>query len=400
MYSKLKMKNFDLVVLGAGPVGLTAANIVACSGYKVTAIERKKQIGYPNHCSGLVSPEFIKLNKMPKELIMNRIKGAELICREENLLFKNNVTHAYVINRAKFDRNLADEAEKNGVKISKGITIKSWRRNKENIIIRLMDGEEINTHLIIIASGALTGLSRMFGFFISPSELIHTIQVDVSIPLKDNEIVHTFFDNRVAHNWFSWIIPLGNGMVHVGLGTDRNENMIGSLEQLFKENPYLSGIKFYKNKAVAWIIPIGQVREATKDNVMVIGDAAMQVKPFSGGGLHTGIMSAKFAAEAALNALKQSDYSKESLSSYKMHVDEEIAPKIKRGLFLRKIYRSMSDAEKENFLKSVNNHEAKNIILSNGDIDFPLNVAKKLFKFVKEPLFKYFTSLLVGTANE
>jgi digeranylgeranylglycerophospholipid reductase len=390
---------YDLIVVGAGPIGLTAASEVAKNGYNVLAIEKRKEIGYPNHCSGLVSPDFIARNKVPKKLIEKEIKGAELNCRNERMLFKDEKIHAFVINRTGFDQYLAEEAQKNGVKILKNTSFHKWNREKDSLVLTLNNGKEIKTHILIIASGALTSINKLFGFLNKPVEVIHTLQFDSNAKMKDDEIVYTFLDDEISHNWFSWIIPIGNGMAHIGIGTDKNENVVELMNTFLKKNPYLKDTKLDINKAVSWVIPIGIQKTIASDNIMIAGDAAMQIKPLSGGGLYTGTIGAKLAAETAIKTLKLQDYSMNILSEYPARVEKEIVPMIKQGLILRKIYRSMSDREKEMFIHSVNNEKAKGIILKAGDIDFPIHVAKELFKFIKNPLFSYFKDVALSLVN-
>ncbi len=393
------MENYDLVVIGAGPIGLKSAEIVARNGYNVLVIEKRKEIGYPNHCSGLVSPRFISENKVPNQLVVSEIKGAELHCQDEHLLFKGSKSYAFVINRAEFDKNLAKQAEKNGARILMNTSVRKWKRERNDILLTLSNGKDVRTHLVIIASGALTGISRMFRFKEVPKEVIHTLQFDAPVLLKDTEIVYTFFKNEISHNWFSWIIPLENGKAHIGLGTDKRGNIVSLMKKFLEENPYLKEVKLDLKNAVSWMIPIGLFKEISKDNIMIVGDAAAQVKPFSGGGLHTGITSAVIAANTSLKALKIQDYSQKTLSEYGKGINQKIAPIISQGLILRRIYKSMGDKDKELFLKGVNNEEAKNIILKNGSIDDPLSVGQKLFKFIRRPLLIYFKDFLAETLS-
>ena len=82
------------------------------------------------------------------------------------------------------------------------------------------------------------------------------------------------------------------------------------------------------------------------------------------------------------------------LSNYARLCDIPVRNEIKKGIVLRKVYRSMNDVEKEKFLLSLDNENAKKIILNSGHIDHPWEVGYKLLKYIKSPLFYYLKSHL------
>ncbi len=390
------MKTFDVAVIGAGPIGLTAANVIAKNGFSVCAVERRAKIGYPSHCSGLVSTRFIRENGVKPQLILNTIKGAYLFVDKERLSFKSRKAHAVVIDREKFDQSLAYIAEKNGTVIFRNSTVVSTKTGKEFNKLYLQNGEVIKSRFVIIASGAKSGVNRMFGFEDDESEVIYTAQVDLKISLPDRESVYMYVDGNFAHNWFAWIIPIGEELVHIGLGTDRTESIVNDLIKFIRSSEFTKNVNVENLKPVGWIIPIGAAKKIVNGRVLRVGDAALQVKPFSGGGLYTGMKGARFAAEAVVEALKTDDVS--VINEYKSNVDRDIAPIVKRGLLLRRIYCSMNDRDKALFLKNLNNEEAKRIIAESGDIDLPFFVGLKLIRFVGAPLMHYFKDILTGSS--
>jgi len=389
------VKIYDVVIIGGGPVGSTVAKELAEKGKSVLVLEKRSAIGFPNHCSGLVSEEFISFANVDKSLILNEIYGASLYSYTNKIFsFRDNKNHAVVIDRPLFDRQLANSAIKNGVEYIFDSRVKSIERigNGLRIYFKKNFAQSVDTHLLVIASGARSGMLHLTGFNSVKGETIHTLQVEAKIELPDSDIVYMYINNSVTHNWFAWAIPVGNGRVRIGLGTDRRENLLALFDSLTRNWALLRSKKIVPESKVAWLIPIGFMDKPFRDNIIVVGDAAREVKPFSGGGLYTGIMAAHFAAEAVLTALEKKDYSKRMLSHYVRLCNMPVRNEIKKGVILRKLYKSMSDIEKEKFLLSLNDEHAKKIILDSGHIDHPFYVGYKLLKYIKSPLFYYLKS--------
>ena len=386
------MEEYDTIVIGGGPVGLRAARLIAEAGFTVTVIEKNKEIGFPNHCSGLVSANFVSKYTEAQETVLNGIKGAMVTCENSTLEFKDAKFHAFAIDREKFDKLLAKKAVKDGVKILTGEEPESVKKNSRFTGIKLKSGKILQSRTFVIASGANSGVSKLFGLYNKPMEIIHTIQAEAEMEIPDKEIVYVFINKKLFGNWFGWIIPTGNSTVKVGLGTDKKENIMKLFDRFISETEMLKNANIRKNP-VAWIIPIGISQKTANLNALVAGDSATQVKPLSGGGLFTGMFGGEIAAQVIVSALKSNPESAD-LSKYETLVFEKITPTVKRGLILRKIYKTIPDKDKASFLEALNNPEAKKIITTYGDIDYPYLTGLKLLKFVRKPLLKYFTEML------
>ncbi len=388
------MEKYDTIVIGGGPVGLRAARLIAENGLRVSVVEKNEEIGFPNHCSGLVSENFVSKYPEAKKTLLNAIKGASLFAEKESLTFKSEKFRAFVIDRKKFDKLLADKAIGKGVKIFK-------KEEPEHILkkdiftgLKLKSGKTLQSRAFVIASGANSRVPKLFELYSKPMEIIRTVQAEAKLKVPDKEIVYVFVNKKLFGNWFGWIIPMGDNTAKIGLGTDKRENVLILLERFISETKMLQNVKIEKNP-VAWFIPIGIPKKMTNANALIAGDSAMQVKPFSGGGLFTGMLGAELAGEVITEQLKN-NIDNINLEKYEKLVSEQITPIIRKGLILRKIYKAMPDEDKARFLKALNNSEAKKIITSYGDIDRPYITGLKLMKFIGKPLLKYFTEMLKG----
>ncbi|MCE7699035.1 MAG: NAD(P)/FAD-dependent oxidoreductase, partial [Methanobacterium paludis] len=112
------MSNYDIVVVGAGPVGSTFARYMAEEGFKVGIMERKKEVGVPLQCAGLVGKKIKKLNIVPDEFILNKVYGAYLHSPSGTVLsVSKKEPEAYVLDRVAYDKFLAELAVDKGAEL-------------------------------------------------------------------------------------------------------------------------------------------------------------------------------------------------------------------------------------------------------------------------------------------
>ena len=113
------MKNYDVAVVGAGPVGSTFARYAAEKGLKVAIFEKKKEVGVPLQCAGLLGKKIKEVNILPDEVILNKIYGACLYSPSSTLISmrKKEEPLAYVLDRVEYDKFLAQLAVDKGAEL-------------------------------------------------------------------------------------------------------------------------------------------------------------------------------------------------------------------------------------------------------------------------------------------
>jgi len=131
------------------------------------------------------------------------------------------------------------------------------------------------------------------------------------------------------------------------------------------------------------------------DNVMLVGDAAGFPKPTSGGGIYTGLVSARAAANVGARALKSGNLSSRVLKDYERESLKDIGPELRNTFTVRKIYMGMTDNQVEDAFDILADPEIVAYISKHGDIDYPFKLAKGLL--AKMPrLFRFFLPLIKG----
>ncbi len=204
-----------------------------------------------------------------------------------------------------------------------------------------------------------------------PRECLVGIQTLIG---KEPDGIHIHLGKNIAPGFFGWEVPHHSGTI-VGLAS-RNGNAMDYLVQFLKK-------KGWERKVIsifAGMIPLGRVNRSIDEGLMLVGDAACQVKPLSGGGLYTGLISAKHCASTALKALEMENNRKEVLKGYHEAWQEEIGPEISKGLWISNIFRNLSDEQLDDLFMILKKEKVKKVIEDQGDIDYPSTLAKPVLK--------------------
>jgi digeranylgeranylglycerophospholipid reductase len=387
--------HYDAVVAGAGPAGSAAARHLAQSGARVLLLEEHREVGSPVHCSGLVTPRTLDEANVGTDLVLHKVSGARIYSPSGNeLTLGDGRTRALVIDRAGLDRALANTAQRYGAHLELGakVTAIESKGTGLRVIVKRNSGTStVTTQLLVGADGAHSRVARLAGLD-GPKERVIGLGAEGSLPNADEEHVQVFVGRSLAPGWFGWTIPLGNGHVRIGLGTSSHWKPVDGLKRLMEAFPeHFRG--WVPSKWTGGTIPLWSRRQTVVDNIMLVGDAAGQVKPTSGGGIYPGLVGGRLAAQTAIQALSKSDLSRKSLASYPRAWDKALGYEFQKGADLRSVYTSLNDGDFERLVRLFGNKRLLQLINREGDIDFPGGMFQRLTKlapilwmFVRGPL--------------
>lgn len=386
---------YDAVVVGAGPAGSSAAAAVARAGFQVLLLEEHAQIGIPLHCSGLVTQRTLDEASVGEEIVLNRVVGAHIFAPSgRQLTLGDGTTRALVIDRVGLDRALVDKAQEQGVHLMTNAKVVAVERNGSWATMTVeRNGANINVsaRLVIGADGANSRVARTLGM---EGYVEHVVGLGAEGTLRgaDSEHVQVFVGKSIAPGWFAWTIPLGGDSVRLGVGTSNDMKPADCLEHLFQTHAdHLAGWK--PTRWTGGTIPIWSRRRIVQSGVMLVGDAAGQVKPTSGGGIYPSLVSARLAADVACDALTNDDLSARALGAYPRAWQKIFGREFRRGEDLRRVYTSLDDRDFDRLLRIFGNKRLLRIVNKYGDIDFPgglfqrlTRLAPALWFFVRGPL--------------
>lgn len=396
----------DVVIVGAGPAGSICAKYLARSGINTLVVERKQEIGAPKRCaegttSRVLKEVGIEINPL---WLTNRVRGAVLYAPNHDsvkLVTESPDSYGLIIERKVFEKHLAKDAIKAGAKVMVKTTAKDVIKDHHQIrgITAVHMGEEkrIMAKITVAADGVDSMIGRRAGLDTvnKLDEYMSCAQYEMAgVENLDDEVIHTFFGNKIAPGGYIWIFPKGHGIANVGIGIRMKKapekTARDYLDSFIRDHPNLfegaCAIEI-NSGAVPVSLPL---KEIVGNGLMIIGDAAHLVNPASGAGIQFALDSGRIAAEVAVEALKKGDVTRKSLSEYQMRWEAKHGKFFKNRLKLQKFTEHLTD-ENLNRLAKIMTPERLEKLLAGKFTEF-VNILTKETSFLKELAVKYLKS--------
>ena len=285
----------DFAVVGAGPAGSRFARRAAEEGYDVVVFEQG-EVGKPLACSGHVSRDIWEFTPegAKDELLQNEITGARFHVggpHSRAYTFYKQEVVSNVIDRVGLDKLLADAAREAGADLREAHTVTAVEETEDRVELTVRGPEEtheVEAKMVVGCDGPTSRVRKELGLP-DPGELLHgVLGFDPEPDHEDRVDVHL-----TAPRFFAWRIPRGEAGVEYGLAAPPNREK--GARELFDE--LTAGYDVNTVDFCSGAIPIGPAETVTSQRGLLIGDAAAQTKPFTGGGILYGMTSADYAVE-------------------------------------------------------------------------------------------------------
>jgi digeranylgeranylglycerophospholipid reductase len=333
----------DVLIVGGGPAGLYSGLLLARAGCRVDLLEEHGVIGAPVHCTGVLAREAFDRFAIPRHAILNELQTVRFVAPSGRAIEHRTAdVEAVVIDRARFDRQLADEAERAGVR---------FHRVRVTDLIVHSDGVEaigadqnFRGRAALLACGASYGLQRRLGLG-TPRLMLQSAQAELPADRPGDVEVH--FGSAAAPRGFAWAVPIhrpDRPYVRVGVMCDRDarRHFTRMLERL--ATPW--GIRMTdrcqpRHKA----LPLVPIERTFAHRVLALGDAAGLVKPTTGGGIYFSLLSAQLAVETLVPALAADRLSRECLAPYESAWRRQLGSELRWQIVLRRVAQRLSDRD-------------------------------------------------------
>ncbi len=284
---------YDFVVVGAGPAGSRFARQAAAHDYDVVVFEQG-EIGQPLACSGHVSLDIWEYTPPDarSNLLQNEIYGARFHLDgpgSKGYPFYKTEPVSNAIDRVGLDVSLAAAARNAGATVQDGHTVTDVIEEPDRVIVTVRGPDhtkQVEASMLAGCDGPRSRVRRQLAIP-DPDELLHGVLGFTQA--SDHE---DFVDvHLTVPEFFAWRIPRGDAGVEYGLATTPGEDVSDRFDRFVAD--YGADIQ----RRCSGAIPIGPPDRVTSDRAFLIGDAAGQTKPFTGGGILYGMTAADIAAE-------------------------------------------------------------------------------------------------------
>lgn len=294
---------YDVLVVGAGPAGSSAASEAAKHGAKVLMIEKRKVIGQPVQCAEFIPKFLLNELEITHNSIVQKIRGI-ITHLPSGECFKLN-SPGYMLNRSIFDKELATGAAKRGVDIF--INTLCVSKEDEKIVINKNGRQmKILPKVIIGADGPKSTVGKWINS--TNKDFVIGLQYELPLitPLDHTEI---YFD-RDFFGGYGWLFPKERS-ANVGIGIrynskSKNDKSLGRLLKRFVNALEKEGkVKNSPISITSGLIPVGGPLHTVEDNIMLVGDAAGQTHPITGGGISQAVICGKIAGRISARAIRK-----------------------------------------------------------------------------------------------
>lgn len=340
----------DVIVVGAGCVGSHVACRLAERGLDVLVLEKDRMIGDSVNCSGIIGVEAFSKLDLPRESIQNHLQGMKVFGPSgQSIICKPKEPWAHIVDRVSFDRQMAEKAEKSGAVYRMESWVEDIEHHGDGVSLTTQCNEGLKTFRAK-ACVLATGYGAKFIQKLGLGKINNCIQgVQLEAVVQDVEDVEIYLGKKIAPGSFAWVAPIGDERCKVGLLTKKGG---GELLRQFVEGPHLAPrIKDWDGTVKASLIPMRTLPKTFAERILVVGEAAGQVKITTAGGIYYGFLCAEIAAEVLGSAFRKNDFSEESLAVYDSKWRALLESELDAGMTLRKIFSKMSDRHIDGLIK-------------------------------------------------
>lgn len=311
----MNSSQYDVVVVGGGPSGATAADDLARQGWSVLLMDRQ---GRTKPCGGAIPPRLIKDFDIPDHLLVAKVRCARMISPKDNKV-DIHIENGFVamVNRDSFDEWLRERAKSHGATRLRAVCDKITRdsdgvaRVHFNPVTAQGVGESdsVRARMVVAADGARSEIARQHIEGADRTKYVFAyheiVRAPVQDPSHDPERCDVYYQGPISPDFYGWVFPHGDTM-SVGTGSaDKGFSLRGSVGKL-RAIAGLSEVETLRREGAP--IPLKPLpRWENGRDIVLTGDAAGVVAPASGEGIYYAMACGRMVAEAVQKALKTGD---------------------------------------------------------------------------------------------
>ncbi len=382
---------YDVVIIGAGPVGGYLGWKLREFGHSVLIIEEHSEIGRPFQCAGLVNPGAMERVPM-EDTVLTPIWGARINSPEGTTVDIGSPARVrtWSVCRKKFDEGVVRLAVDSGANIalnSKPIDILIEDEYAQLSLDHNGIVSKVRCALVCGCDGAHSWVRRTMKMG-RPKEMMIGYQVEVTGYNGAEGQLDMFTGSNIAPGFFAWAIPSGD-TTRIGMWS-RADLLSGKSCETMVENLMSSSIwkqRFDNCNIVGRFggpVPSGLLKFPLRKRVALFGDASGACKPTTGGGIGTGFDQVDLLVPELSKCIKNNHLGDNHMKGL-VKILGPIRKKLNRARALRDAFLTeVTDDELEKVFKVWSRPEVTRIINESGEIDNPIPLGLRLLKEVPE----------------
>ena len=353
---------YDVVVVGGGPAGSMAAWEAVKKGVTVCMLEKDRDIGYPVRCGEAAGESGLRqFVDIQDSWVAEKITSAKLLSPNLTAVDVNFASETgYILNRRIFDYDLSRYAANAGAEVYTKAYVKNISTENRQVNGVVLDylGEEkkVLAKIVIGADGLTSRVGRWAGLKtqVRMKDMESAVQYSVSnVDIEANKMI-MYIGRNHAPGGYIWVFPKGNKFANIGIGISGKYCKYKSAQKYLDE--FMA--REYPDASILTTmcggVPCAKPMEKPIANgIMLVGDAAHQINPMTGGGIVAGMKGGWIAGQVAAEAIQNNDFSENGLINYPKRMRKDFGKNHERFYKIKETTEKLTNEELDSIAEKV-----------------------------------------------